>query len=67
MTDYLLRLLITLTNEVTILKSKVALIESERNHQAEELDKLLKKLAKSCDPETGEANIKYTEQKHEVK
>lgn len=58
MNDYLLRLLIQLTNEVTALKTKVAAIESEKKQQEKELNKLLKDLAQTCVPETGEADKK---------
>ena len=58
MNDYLLRLLMQLTNEVTVLKTKVAAIESEKKQQEQELNKLLKDLAQPCVPETGEADKK---------
>lgn len=58
MNDYLLRLLVQLTNEVAGLKTKVAAMESEKKQQEKELNDLLKLLAQPCVPETGEANIK---------
>lgn len=57
MNDYLLRLLVQLTNEVASLKTKVAAMESEKKQQEKELNDLLKLLAQPCVPETGEANI----------
>lgn len=56
MNDYLLRLLVQLTNEVNALKTKVAAMESEKKQQEQELNALLQSLAQPCVPETGAAN-----------
>lgn len=55
MNDYLLRLLIKMTNEISSLKTKVAKLESDKIQEDKELTKLLQDLANTCDPDTGKA------------